>query len=160
MGQMKRQLLIDCHSGKDIDFGHARREEVIQYLYQTYGARHVGMACTVQTYHLRGAVRDVGKVFGLPAPTLEAVAKRVRQGLDASLAQAVAAVVGEAALRNTRWTRFVTLCEQLVGTPRHLGIHNGGYLGYEYVPSTTYTSMRTAARSARRSSVNSSALPP
>ena len=66
----------------DLDFGHARREEVIQHLYRTYGEAHVGMACTVQTYHLKGAVRDVGKALGIPAPTLEAVARRVRQRLD------------------------------------------------------------------------------
>lgn len=110
----------------DIDFGHTRREEVIQCLYQTYGAQHVGMACTVQTYHLKGAVRDVGKVLGLPPSTLEAVAKRVRRHLDDTLAGAVAAVVGEAALTLPRWAWFVALCEWLVGTPRHLGIHNGG----------------------------------
>ena len=110
----------------DIDFGHARREEVIQHVYDTYGAQHVGMACTVQTYHHRGAVRDVGKVLGIPPPTLEAVSKRVRQRLDDSLALAVAAVVGEAALTAPPWTWFVALCERLVGIPRHLGIHNGG----------------------------------
>ncbi len=81
----------------DIDFGHARREEVIQYLYRTYGPAHVGMACTVQTYHLRGAVRDVGKALGLPAPALEAVATRVRRGLDPDLTAAVVATVGEGA---------------------------------------------------------------
>ncbi|CAA9583322.1 MAG: Error-prone repair homolog of DNA polymerase III alpha subunit, partial [uncultured Thermomicrobiales bacterium] len=110
----------------DIDFGHLGRESVIQYLYRTYGAAHVGMACTVQTYHTRGAVRDVGKALGIPAPTLEAVARRVRRRLDDTLAGAVAAVAGEAALDSRLWGHFVALCEQLVGTPRHLGIHNGG----------------------------------
>ncbi len=112
----------------DIDFGHARREEVIQYLYQTHGAAHVGMACTVQTYHRKGAVRDVGKVLGIPSSVLEAAVKRVRQQLDDDLAQAVVAVVGEAALTTPRWAWFVALCERLVGTPRHLGIHNGGVI--------------------------------
>src|SRR3954452_9186435 len=83
-------------------------------------------ACTVQTYHTRGAVRDVGKALGIPAPTLEAVARRVRQRLDDTLAGAVVAVAGEAALDSRLWGHFVALCEQLVGTPRHLGIHNGG----------------------------------
>jgi error-prone DNA polymerase len=81
----------------DLDFGHARREEVIQYLYQTYGAAHVGMACTAQTYHTKSAVRDVGKVLGIPAAVREAIARRVRQRLDGSLGQAVVAVAGEAA---------------------------------------------------------------
>lgn len=110
----------------DIDFGHARREEVIQHIYWTHGAQHVGMACTMQTYHLRGAVRDVGKVLAIPSDTLEAIAKRVRQRLDDSLQQSVAAVVGEEVACVGRWAWFVVLCERLVGTPRHLGIHNGG----------------------------------
>ena len=110
----------------DIDFGHLGREAVIQYLYRTYGEAHVGMACTVQTYHRKGAVRDVGKVLGIPSPTLDAVATRVRRSLDDTLAGAVVAVAGEAALASPPWGYFVALCEQLVGTPRHLGIHNGG----------------------------------
>lgn len=110
----------------DIDFGHNRREEVIQHLYQTHGAQHVGMACTMQTYHLRGAVRDVGKALAIPPDTLEAIARRVRQRLDDSLAQSVAAVVAEDLTVTARWAWFIALCERLVGTPRHLGIHNGG----------------------------------
>lgn len=110
----------------DIDFGHLRREEVIQYLYQKHGAAHVGMACTMQRYGLKGAVRDVGKALGIPPTTLDAVGKRVRQRLDDTLIQAVAAIVGDAALSVPRWTWFVALCERLVDTPRHLGLHNGG----------------------------------
>ncbi len=56
------------------------------------------------------------------------MARRVRQRLDAALAQAVAAVVGEAALALPRWAWFVALCERVVGTPRHLGLHNGGVI--------------------------------
>lgn len=110
----------------DIDFGHLRREEIIQYLYRTYGATRVGMACTVQRYHHRGAARDVGKVWGIPAPTLEILAQRLRRRLDDSLAQAVVSVVGRAAARTPYWAQFVAMCERMVGTPRHLGIHNGG----------------------------------
>jgi error-prone DNA polymerase len=109
----------------DIDFGHRGRERVIQYIYATYGADHVGMACTIQTYHTRGAVRDVGKALGLPPAMLEQVATRVRRGLDADLAAAVIAVAGEAALDAPIWGHLVALVDQLIGTPRHLGIHNG-----------------------------------
>lgn len=110
----------------DIDFSHGGREEVIQYLYARYGAAHTAMACTVQTYGLRGAVRDAGKAFGIPMVFLEALAKQVRQGLDDTLAQAVTTAAGPMALDAPLWRHFVTICEQLVGTPRHLGIHNGG----------------------------------
>ncbi len=110
----------------DIDFGHRGRERVIRYLYATYGEAHVGMACTIQTYHTKGAVRDVGKALGIPTAMLEAVATRVRHGLDADLAGAVVAVAGDAALGAPIWRHFVALVARLVGTPRHLGIHNGG----------------------------------
>jgi error-prone DNA polymerase len=113
----------------------------------------------VQTYHLRGTVRDVGKVLAIPPETLDAIAKRVRQHLDDSLLQSVTAVVGAEVARASRWAWLIALCGQLVGTPRDLGIHNGGYLRYEWLPSTTYTSRRIAARSARLRSVNWSAMP-
>ncbi len=110
----------------DIDFGHLGRESVIQHIYDTYGEAHVGMACTIQTYHTRGAVRDVGKALGIPTVTLEAVARRVRRGLDPDLTASVVAVAGEAAPTLPLWRHFVALAQRLVGTPRHLGIHNGG----------------------------------
>lgn len=99
---------------------------MIRYLYATYGEAHVGMACTIQTYHTKGAVRDVGKALGIPAATLEVVATRVRRGLDGDLAGTVVAVAGEGALEAPIWRHFVALVARLVGTPRHLGIHNGG----------------------------------
>jgi error-prone DNA polymerase len=110
----------------DLDLGHSRREEVIQFLYRKYGTAHVAMASTAQTYRRKGAVRDVGKALGIPAPVLEAVALRVRQHLDDTLAEAVIAAVGEAALGSPVWGNFVSLCEQIIGVPRHLGLHNGG----------------------------------
>lgn len=110
----------------DIDFAHTGREEVIQYIYRTYGEACVGMACTIQTYHARGAVRDLGKVFGFPDATMEELSRRVRRSLDDSLPEAIVAVAGPAALDDARWSAFATLCAALPGTPRHLGIHNGG----------------------------------
>ncbi len=144
----------------DIDFSSDRREEVIQYLYDTYGRAATGMTITFQQYHRQGAVADAGKALGLPRPLLAALATRLRRGLDPDLPGAIDAVARPGAAAEGPWSTLIALVPRLVGLPRHQGIHNGGYLGYEYVPSTTYTSMRTAARSARRSSVNSSALPP
>lgn len=110
----------------DIDFAHTGREEVIQYIYQTYGEACVGMSCTIQTYHTRGAVRDLGKVFGFPAPIVEELSRRVRRSLDDSLPEAIVEVAGAGALDDPRWSAFALLCATLSGTPRHLGIHNGG----------------------------------
>ncbi len=59
----------------DIDFDVNRREEVIQYLYTTYGADHAAMVCTVVTYRARSAVREVAKALGFPADSVDKLAK-------------------------------------------------------------------------------------
>ena len=59
----------------DIDFSSARREEVIQYVYERYGAEHTGMVCNLVTYRARSAVREVGTALGFPRPLVDRVAK-------------------------------------------------------------------------------------
>jgi DNA polymerase III alpha subunit len=59
----------------DIDFASSRREEVIQYVYEKYGADHTGMVCNVVTYRARSAVREVGYALGFPRPLVDRVAK-------------------------------------------------------------------------------------
>ena len=59
----------------DIDFDVNRREEVIQYLYETYGADHAAMVCTVITYRARSAVREVAKTLGFPPESIDRLAK-------------------------------------------------------------------------------------
>ena len=59
----------------DIDFSSARREEVIQYVYDRYGAEHTGMVCNLVTYRARSAVREVGTALGFPRPLVDRVAK-------------------------------------------------------------------------------------
>ena len=59
----------------DIDFSAARREEVIRYVYERYGAEHTGMVCNLVTYRARSAVREVGTALGFPRPLVDRVAK-------------------------------------------------------------------------------------
>ena len=59
----------------DIDFASSRREEVIAYVYERYGAAHTGMVCNVVTYRARSAVREVGTALGFPRPLVDRVAK-------------------------------------------------------------------------------------
>src|SRR4051812_23758138 len=59
----------------DIDFASSRREEVIQYCYERYGAEHTGMVCNLVTYRARSAVREVGYALGFPRPLVDRVAK-------------------------------------------------------------------------------------
>lgn len=113
----------------DIDFDAARREEVIQYVYERYGIAHAGMACTLVTFRAKSALRDVGKALGLPADILDRAASVV----DTYNANEIAAspgfveAVGEQRAGDL-WRQLVELCAQIDGMPRHLGIHNGGMI--------------------------------
>jgi len=109
----------------DIDFEHHRREEVIQYIYETYGRNRAGMTAEVIRYRLRSAVRDMGKVMGLSLDRLGAIA----DCLDAAdELDALPGRLREAGLdpESDTGRRLVWLVGELVGFPRHLGQHVGG----------------------------------
>jgi len=109
----------------DIDFEHNRREEVIQYIYQTYGRSRAAMTAEVISYRLRSAVRDAAKALGLSLDCVEQIAVVLDAGdthedLKNRLAEAgldPASDIG---------TRLCVLVGQLIGFPRHLGQHVGG----------------------------------
>ena len=109
----------------DIDFEHQRREEVIQYIYETYGRDRAAMTAEVISYRLRSAVRDVGKALGLSLDRVDALATVLDVGdgvedLPTRLTEAGLDPAGDTG------TRLVSLVGQLVGFPRHLGQHVGG----------------------------------
>lgn len=111
----------------DVDFEHERREEVIQYIYQKYTRRRAALAATVITYRSRSAVRDVGKALGMDAVFVEDLAKSLawwnrereltakfkEQGIQASSQQA---------------DIFLRMTQQILGFPRHLSQHVGGFV--------------------------------
>ncbi len=111
----------------DVDFEHERREEVIQYIYRKYGRHRAGLAATVITYRTRSAVREVGKAMGLSPDVVGALAGmgwgsaskppsaiRIRQaGLDPS---------------DVRLAQALNLTGQIIGFPRHLSQHVGGFV--------------------------------
>ncbi|WP_259780110.1 error-prone DNA polymerase [Aestuariispira ectoiniformans] len=111
----------------DVDFEHERREEVIQHIYNRYGRERAGLTATVITYRSRSAVREVGKVFGLSEDSLTKLAKTVwgsgSKGVDPGHVQ-------EAGLRpdEPRVEAVLGLSEQLIGFPRHLSQHVGGFV--------------------------------
>ena len=111
----------------DIDFDAARREEVIQYVYQRYGHDHAAMACTLVTYRARSALRDVGKALNLPPDVVAEAAKWLDTGDPQKLADSpdLKRALGSRWMTG-RWAKLLELCRQLDGAPRHLGIHNGG----------------------------------
>ena len=111
----------------DVDFEHERREEVIQYIYEKYGRDRAGLAATVISYRLRSAVREVGKTLGLSADTITALTSQVhgRSGDPVTDEQ-----VREVGLDPTdrRIRLALELTRQLVGFPRHLSQHVGGFV--------------------------------
>ncbi len=110
----------------DIDFEHERREEVIQYLYQKYGRDRAALTAEVISYRGRSAVREVGKAMGLSLDGVDALAKNLdRWGDDASPQR-----VREAGFDPSDPTigHVMRLTRQLIGFPRHLSQHVGGFV--------------------------------
>jgi len=111
----------------DIDFESGRREEVIQYIYQKYGSHHAAMVCTVISYRSRMALRECGKVLGLNLTLLERAVKYMgREGLPGLVQNPQLAK--EWNLSERTFQLWLQMAQALVGFPRHLGIHTGGFL--------------------------------
>ncbi|HMC14801.1 MAG TPA: error-prone DNA polymerase, partial [Albitalea sp.] len=111
----------------DIDFEHQRREEVIQYIYAKYGRHRAALTAVVISYRPRSAVRDVGRALGIDLQRIDAVAKS-QQWFDGRS-------ISAERLRENGFdpdaplTRlWAELTSQLVGFPRHLSQHPGGFV--------------------------------
>ncbi|WP_394248624.1 error-prone DNA polymerase [Vibrio profundi] len=122
----------------DVDFEHERREEVIQYIYKKYGRERAALAATVISYRFKSAVRDVGKALGIQETQLDFFIKNVNrrdrsQGWQAQIVQ-----LGLEA-DSLKGQQFIHLVNELMGFPRHLSQHVGGFVIssgplYELVP--------------------------
>ncbi|MBF9232190.1 error-prone DNA polymerase [Microvirga alba] len=111
----------------DVDFEHERREEVIQWIYDTYGRNRAALTAVVSCYRARGAVREVGKVLGVP--------EDVTGGLSGLVWGWSAEGVGEREakdlnlnLDDPRLRLTLELARDLIGAPRHLSQHPGGFV--------------------------------
>lgn len=116
----------------DLDVQHNRREEVIQWIYETYGRDRAAMVANFIRYRFRSAVRDAGKALGLPLVALDRVAKLVWHEDDSRLPR----LLGDAGLDPARplHRHLVRLAAEMQDIPRHLSIHPGGFLlGHEPV---------------------------
>ena len=110
----------------DVDFEHERREEVIQWVYETYGRERAALCATVIRYRSKGALRDVGKALGLPedlTKTLSSQAWGRSEGVEQKHAEGLNLNMGDRRLRLA-----LEIAHQLVGTPRHLSQHPGGFV--------------------------------
>ncbi|MCL4182324.1 MAG: error-prone DNA polymerase [Burkholderiaceae bacterium] len=111
----------------DIDFEHERREEIVQYLYEKYGRDRAALTATVISYRSRSAIRDVGKALGFDAATLDALAKGHHWWDGAGIAPERLAEVGLSA-ESLKVRQLIKLTAQLIGCPRHLSQHVGGFV--------------------------------
>jgi len=111
----------------DVDFEHERREEVIQYIYNKYGRDRAAIVATVTQERQKGAIRDVGKAMGLSVDTINRLAGSVweftDEWFDGKLISENGLNPNDAHLR-----KVLELTGQLMGFPRQLGQHTGGFV--------------------------------
>ncbi|MFW2357407.1 error-prone DNA polymerase [Hydrogenophaga sp.] len=111
----------------DVDFEHERREEVIQYLYQKYGRERAALTATVISYRPRSALRDVGKALGFAEGALDVLAKSTRwwdgHAIEPERLREAGLDPDDLAVR-----QLLQLTTQLMGFPRHLSQHTGGFV--------------------------------
>jgi error-prone DNA polymerase len=111
----------------DVDFEHERREEVIQHVFDKYGREHAGIAATVITYRSRSAAREVGKAFGLSEDAVGALAGNIWGWSSASVDGADARRAGLDP-DERRIAQMMELSREIIGFPRHLSQHVGGFV--------------------------------
>jgi error-prone DNA polymerase len=111
----------------DVDFEHQRREEVIQYLYQKYGRQRAALTGVVTSYRPRSVLRDTGRALGIDAQIIDQVAKSHRwwDGKQNLIQRLVEAGLDAEASVTQQWAE---LAQALMGFPRHLSQHPGGFV--------------------------------
>lgn len=127
----------------DVDFESQRREEVIQYIYRKYSRKRTAITATVITYRRKSAIRDVGKALGLPLNFIEELNRSMAwwDKVDTLITQ----------MKNRKLStdsslsiHFFKLVKQIIGTPRHLSQHVGGFL-ITHSPTSTLVPIENAA---------------
>lgn len=111
----------------DVDFEHHRREEVIQYLYQKYGRTRAALTAVVTSYRPRSALRDSGRALGIDPTRIDRVAKSYRwwDGKQDLLNRLAEAGMDTEEVVTQQWAQ---LAQALMGFPRHLSQHPGGFV--------------------------------
>ncbi len=114
----------------DVDFEHERREEVIQYIYHKYGRDRAALAATIITYQVRSAIRDVGKALGFSLDQVDRLAKAYQwwDGHQLIFDEEQTGLGQLSAQANKKFTQLLELTIQIIGFPRHLSQHVGGFV--------------------------------
>ncbi len=111
----------------DVDFEHERREEIIQWIYETYGRTRSALTAVVTRYRTRGAVAEVGKALGLPRDLTKMLTGLVwGWSMDGITDEQIESLNLNADDHRLKLT--LELSRQLIGTPRHLSQHPGGFV--------------------------------
>lgn len=131
----------------DVDFEHERREEVMQYVFRRYGRGRAALTAVASTYHGTGAVRDIAKVLGLPSDQVNALADCCGSWSDH--APPVDRLL-EAGFdpESPVMRRVLALTHELIGFPRHLSQHPGGFVISE-APLDTLVPVENASMAER-----------
>ncbi len=131
----------------DVDFEHERREEVIQYIYQRYGRERAAIAATVIRYRTRSAVRDVGRALGLPEDQLAQLSRSTSAwSSDTPTSERLREYGFD--FDSPVMQRLLMLVGDLLGKPRHLSQHVGGFVISE-APLHTLVPVENAAMADR-----------
>jgi DNA polymerase-3 subunit alpha/error-prone DNA polymerase len=111
----------------DVDFEHERREDIIQYIYKHYGYRHAGLTAAVTSYRTRMAGREVAKAFGLSEDVQAALSSTVWGWSERGISEREAKVAG-LDVSDPLTQKVIAHAQDLMGFPRHLTQHVGGFL--------------------------------
>ena len=132
---VKHQLLFERFLSEDrgeppdidVDFEHEQRERVIQWIYEAYGEHHAALTAVVSRFRSRGSIREVGKALGLPEDMTAGLASQIWGWSSEGVPEAHVKALN---LDSTepRLALALDLAGQLIGTPRHLSQHPGGFV--------------------------------
>lgn len=125
------ERFVSKHRGEppdiDVDFEHERREEVIQWIYSRYGRHRAGLCATVIHFRSRAAIREVGKVMGLSQDVTSGLSSQIwgmtNGGVDLERIRELGLDPGDRRLMQT-----IHLISEIIGFPRHLSQHVGGFV--------------------------------
>lgn len=109
----------------DLDFPRDVREKLIPAVHERYGKDRSALVAAFPTYKARGAIRELGKVLGLPAGEIERVARGAEPWVTGGVEKDIEVALGK---RSGRWAWLARLCEEAYGLPRHLSQHSGGMI--------------------------------
>ncbi|MBW8732775.1 MAG: error-prone DNA polymerase, partial [Asticcacaulis sp.] len=110
----------------DVDFEHERREIVMQWVFETYGRNHAALVSVVSRYRTRGAIRDVGKALGFTEDMIKTVSQQYRHWADDIDEQHLDGLAFN--FKDRRLRLLIQVARQLIGFPRHLSQHPGGFV--------------------------------